>query len=134
MPGTPGVMDSMSILDGALAQEIADALADADVPRAGVVRKLTVSGQSGSGEPIYSPSDHLFRGWREDYDTLVASQAGIPSEDVRIVVLAKTCDVQPAPEDYLQMGGVWHRVRTIEGIDPAGATIACQCTLQDPSE
>ncbi|WP_375160347.1 hypothetical protein [Bradyrhizobium sp. RDT46] len=123
----------MSFLDGDLAQEIADALADADVPRAGVLRKLTVVGQSGSGELIYASTDHPFTGWREDYSTLFAAQSGISSEDVRIVIVAKTCVVEPAPIDYLQIGGVWHRIRKIERVDPANATVAAQCFREEPS-
>lgn len=123
----------MSILDGDLAEIVADALADADVPRDGVLRRV-IWGESGSGEPIpVDSSDHAFTGWRENYSTLFAAQSGFPATDVRILVVAKSCDLTPVDDDYLQIGGVWHLIRTIERIDPAGATIACQCLLRDPS-
>jgi hypothetical protein len=123
----------VSILEGALAQEIADALADADVPRSGTLRHLTVAGQSPSGETIYSTQDYSFQGWREDYSSLFAAQSGIASTDIRIVVIAKTCDASPTDQDYIFIGSVWHKVRHIEGIDPAGATVSCQCLISDPA-
>jgi hypothetical protein len=123
----------VSILDGDVAQMVADMLADADMPRPGTLRKLIDGGTDDFGNPITTTSDHAFTGWRESYSALFAAQSGIPTTDVRIVVVATSCDATPAQQDFLQVGGVWHRVRVIEGIDPAGATIACQCLLQDPS-
>lgn len=122
-----------SIFDGSFADDIAAALADANVPRAGVLRHV-VWGVDEIGQPvIVGSTDHPFGGWRENYSTLFAAQSAIPTQDVRIVVIAKTCAVTPAEDDYIQIGGVWHRVRNIEGIDPAGATVNCQCFESEPA-
>lgn len=94
----------MSILDGDIADTIADALVNAGLPLDCVLSR-TVPGEPDPetpwipGEPITTNYD--CRGWvdrfTEDWEAGTAILAG----DVRIFILATTLDVTPQPGDVV---------------------------------
>lgn len=78
------------------------------------------------GDPAAaSPEDYTLEGFREEYSAFYRSQAGIPTEDVRIIVLARSLSVAPRAGDQVQISGQWYRVRQVR-TDPATATYDLQ--------
>lgn len=117
----------MSILQGSLADEVTAALIAADVPLAGILRRVVPGGLDEWGDPLPGRTDdYQFKGWREDYAADFAASAGIPQTDARLIVLANTITVAPVQGDTLQLEGTWWMVRAIEAIDPASATVSLQ--------
>jgi hypothetical protein len=114
----------MSILDGDLAGEVADALRAGGLPEAGVLRQSTVTGRDEFGDPITTETDAAIECWREEFSAEWLT-AGIPSTDVRVMILSDGLSVKPAEGDKLKLGDDWFQVRAVT-IDPAGAAFACQ--------
>lgn len=75
-----------------------------------------------------TPTTWTFEGIRETYNAAFRRTAGIPQEDVRFLIIARSIGTEPKRGDQVRLGsGPWHQVREIEAIDPATATYNLQC-------
>lgn len=67
-----------------------------------------------------------FEGIRENYDAAYRERAGIPETDVQILVITRSCAIEPKQDDQIFIQNRWHQVRRVSDSDPAGATITLQ--------
>ncbi|PWJ81484.1 hypothetical protein C7441_11015 [Pseudaminobacter salicylatoxidans] len=96
--------------------------------RKGMIRRMVPgTGVDDFGDPVgMVPADFSFEGIRESFDASWAASAGIPSTDVGILVLLGSTAVEPKQGDTVQIEGMWHQVRRVLDIDPAGASMRLQ--------
>lgn len=102
----------------------------------GTIRKETLgSGVDSFGDPSSSTfTTHSFEGIRDDFSAFYKSANGIPQTDVRILVLLGSTSVNPVQGDQVLIEGDWHKVVQERERDPAGATVALQCSkIKDPT-
>ncbi|RVC47583.1 hypothetical protein EN781_00150 [Mesorhizobium sp. M4A.F.Ca.ET.090.04.2.1] len=91
-------------------------------------REVPGTGNDSFGDPNSgSVATYPFEGIREDYTATFRAQAGIPSTDVRVLIIAGSIGTAPKQDDQVLIRSAWHKVRAIESIDPANATYALQC-------
>lgn len=88
----------MSILDGELADTIADALADADIP---IDVTVTREEEIGPGEnpwdpPITGPVNYSCKGFVDTFGEFYAAAGLVEAGDAKIVIVAKTLSIVPA--------------------------------------
>lgn len=114
----------MSILEGELAAEIADAMADVFIP-ATVTRMLPGGGPPWDpGPPIADP--HTCRGIVDDYDVSLRDGTGIIEvTDRKVVILATSLAITPEPGNTVTIRGETGTIVHV-GADPALATYECQ--------
>ncbi|MFZ5693306.1 MAG: hypothetical protein ACOY5F_18900 [Pseudomonadota bacterium] len=118
----------MSILEGGLADDIAAALESALVPH-----DLTVSRSVIPDSPPYDPFDppapvlveYPARGFLDEYDASYRAGSLIEAGDVKVVIVATSIEVEPAPGDLIEVKGKSYSVISVSS-DPAGATWSCQ--------
>ena len=103
----------------------------------GTLRRETATALDERGDPVVTAATYSFEGIRESYSEYYRAQAGIPEEDVAILVLLGSTSpaVVPTQGDKIKLSNTgWHQVRGIPEIDPAGATAKCRCYLiEDPA-
>jgi hypothetical protein len=88
-----------------------------------------------SGDPIpASTLTYAVQGIRENFNAAFAATAGIPTTDVRILLILGLIapTTTPIKDDMIRMRddkGVqkWHKVRAVLTVDPANAHIVLQC-------
>ncbi|RWB66570.1 hypothetical protein [Mesorhizobium sp.] len=98
-------------------------------------REVLGTGNDAYGDPNPGTvQTYPFEGIREDYSATFRAQAGIPSTDVRVLIIAGLINTVPKQDDQVLIRSAWHKVRAIESIDPANATYALQCfEIRDPT-
>lgn len=114
----------MGLLDGQIKAAIANGFRGKLLK--GTLRKVTAAGRSSNGDPTTAPADYACQGFREAYSAFFRAQAGIPDDDVKIVLIAGLCGAAPVSGDKINLSGGWWQVRKVD-IDPAGATYSAQC-------
>lgn len=70
--------------------------------------------------------EYSFEGTRDNFSAFYHAQAGIPLTDVSILVILGSTTVTPKQDDEVFIKGMWHKVRRVLEIDPAGATAKLQ--------
>lgn len=63
-----------------------------------------------------------FDGMRDSFNAAFAAQAGIPTTDVRILIIAGSLATEPRIDDKIQCEGRWFQLRQRVSVDPATAT------------
>lgn len=63
-----------------------------------------------------------FDGMRDSFNAAFAAAAGIPTTDVRILIIAGSLAVEPRINDKVQCEGRWFQLRQRVNVDPATAT------------
>ncbi len=104
--------------------------------RTGTLRRPGYSsGVDSFGDPIPgTATTYECQGIREDYTALYKAEAGIPDEDVRILLIGGLVSVEPVQGDQIFIESKWHEVRRVESIDPAAASYTLQCfEIRDPT-
>jgi hypothetical protein len=112
-----------SFLAGSLANAIAAGFRGKLLP--GTLRKETAVSRDSVGDPVVTTADYAVQGLQETYGALIIAAGGIPSTDIKLLLIAGLCGAAPAIGDKVQMNGQWFQVRNVN-IDPAGATYECQ--------
>lgn len=96
-----------SILEGELADEVAEALGVARIPMAVTVRVTTYGEYDPStgtgGETTYV--DHACQGWPESYGEDTIDGTRIRSSDLKVMVLTPTIGVEPGTSDQVIVAG-----------------------------
>lgn len=114
-----------------LTKKVRDTIGRAMMPVAGNV-VLLKAGQripDGGGGYTYGPStEHPCKGWIADYDDLSKLAAMRPVTDRKVVILGRTLDVAPTPEDRVRVDGATFRIRDVS-TDPAKAAWVLQTYL-----
>ena len=108
----------MSILEGELAETIADALIEASVPVAVVVTRNEVSGPV--WEPIITPVAHDCQGLTVRYTVLERAHSNVEVSDVKVLILASTLDIEPNSSNIVTIGGTTFSIIAFS-TDPARA-------------
>ncbi len=92
------------------------------------------SGVDSFGDPIpASATTYTCEGIREEYSKSYKAEAGIPDEDVKILLIGGLVSVEPLRGDQIFIESKWHEVREVM-IDPAAATYECQSfEIRDPT-
>jgi hypothetical protein len=94
--------------------------------KSGIIRRYNYAINSlGDRQPINS-IDYPFQGIREEFDARYKAQAQIPVEDVKILVILGLTQVAPDRADKVFIENMWHEVRQVLSIDPAGASAQLQ--------
>ena len=115
----------VSILEGELAETIGDALIDADIPFA-----ITVTRSTPGDGPVYDPgpptyTDYPCQGFIDTYATQWADSSLIEAGDVKVVIVAKTLDIEPMPGDTVTARDKTYHVINVSA-DPALALYELQ--------
>jgi hypothetical protein len=115
----------VSILEGELAEIIGDALIDADIPFA-----ITVTRSTPGDGPAYDPgpptlTDHACQGFVDTYAAQYIDDTIILAGDVKIVIVAKTLDIEPVPGDTVTARDKTYSVINVSA-DPALALYELQ--------
>jgi hypothetical protein len=63
-----------------------------------------------------------FDGMRDSFNAAFAAAAGIPTSDVRILIIAGSLATEPRIDDKIQCEGRWFQLRQRVALDPATAT------------
>jgi hypothetical protein len=113
-----------SQLKGIVAQAFKGQLSD------GTLRKETYTTRDPStGDPSGSTvTTYPFNGIRDSFNAAFAAQAGIPTTDVRVLVLLGSLPegILPSKDDKVFILGAWFQVRKVLEIDPANAAMTLQ--------
>lgn len=115
-------------MTGLFGVDIAAALADAldGQVLAGTLRKLVTTGRDpNTGDAVTTATNYACQGIVETYSALIRIAAGIPAEDVKIMLATGLTEATPAIGDKVQLGGNWYQIRVVS-FDPARATVECQ--------
>jgi hypothetical protein len=113
-------MNGMSILDGELAETIADALEAADLPLDCVLTRST----PGDGDP-WNPdagtsTDYACKGFTDEYTALERADSLIQADDIKVVIVATTVAIEPLPLDSVSIRSKTYTVVNVS-TDPARA-------------
>ena len=117
-----------SILEGELAQTIADALTDADIPYDVTITR-TVPGEPDPetpwipGEPVVT--NYACQGFTETFEADYISGGLVQANDLKVVILAPTLVITPSLTDTVTVRGQTYTIIRVMP-DPALATIALQ--------
>ena len=116
----------MSILEGELANEIADALDSAGVAYAiAITREVPGEG----GDPFDPPppvvTTYNGRGFVDDWDEAFLTGGLVERGDVKVIVIANSIAVVPAAGDRVTARGKTYSVLNVSA-DPARATFTLQ--------
>lgn len=93
------------------------------------------------GDPVISSTEtYTCEGIRDSFDARFAAAAGIPTTDVRILLISGLISptTTPRKDDKIRMRDAtgaqkWHQVRAVLTVDPANAHIVLQCfEIPDP--
>lgn len=112
-----------SILDDEIAATIADALTNADVTL-DIVLSRTVPGEPDPetpwipGEPV--TTNYSCKGWADHYEAAELVNTTILATDVKVMIVATTLAIEPAPSDHVTVRGDGYTVISVS-TDPARA-------------
>lgn len=116
----------MSILEGELAEVIAEALIDADVPFAMSLTRTTITPPPNDWTPGTEVTETFqCQGFIETYSDLLKAGTFIQEGDRKAVILTVTLSTTPTLTDLLIVHGRTYSIHSI-GYDPARATIELQ--------
>jgi hypothetical protein len=114
-----------SILEGELADEVAEALGVARIPTVVTIR-VTIPG----GGPSYDPEPPTFayhpcQGWPESYDDDQVDGTRIASSDLKIMVLTPSIDIEPTTSHSVIANGLVYSILAVKR-DASGALYEIQ--------
>lgn len=114
----------VSILDGSFAAEVATALDDAAIPYDLTLTRLVVP-SSPPFDPWDPPSpvpvEYPARGFLDEAKADWLPGSLVEAGDVRIVIIASSLEITPAPGDVVEAKGQSYTAVSVQA-DPAGAT------------
>jgi hypothetical protein len=110
----------LSILAGELAQEIADALAEADIPLTAIVTRMELDPASPPWAPTYTAVPYNCTGLVDAYSAIDRVNAAILITDVRLLIVAATLAVVPAVGNFVTINSTIYTVVSVR-TDPATA-------------
>jgi len=116
----------LSILDGALAEQITDALIGADIPRSAVVTAQETSGPP--WEPVITDVPYSCSGWVDNYATTDHVDSNVQVNDRKVFIVASTLAITPAPGNTTTIDGSTYSIIAVQR-DPAGACWVLQCRV-----
>lgn len=115
-----------SILEGELAQTIADALLDAEIPFDIVVSRSTTADGPNQWTPGAAvTTTYACKGFVEDWSIEYIAAGMVQANDLRVVIFAATLAIAPEPGDTVTVRGKSYGVLTVSP-DPAVATFVMQ--------
>lgn len=121
----------MGLLDGQIKNAIASGFRGKLLTA--TIRKETVTSRDANGDPVTTATNYAAQGARSDYSAFYKKQAGIPDDDVQIILIAGLCDAVPERGDQVKISGAWYQVRRVK-IDPASASYELQSfSIEDPT-
>ena len=113
----------MSLLDGDLAADIAEAMDDV-AQGCIITRMLPGDGPPHNpGDPV--PDPHACKGYVDDYDLDQIDGTLIQENDRKVVILAASIDIVPKPQMTVTIRGATYTVLRVSA-DPALATYTLQ--------
>lgn len=135
----------VSILEGELAEQIADALAEASIPLSATVTRSVLDPESPPWEPTYTTVAYACQGIVDSYSVLERAQSNVEVSDVKVLIVAQsllnapipppdeepdepTGLIEPAPGDGVTIGGKSYTVIAVS-TDPARALWELQCRV-----
>lgn len=88
----------------------------------GTLTRMVRGGVDEYGDPISTPNEFRVEGFVDQYSDAYKAQAGIPAQDVKIILIAGNSATQPQKEDNISFAGYpTYQVREVK-TDPAKAT------------
>jgi hypothetical protein len=114
----------VSILDGYLAEQLTDALINADIPQSAVVTVQETSGLA--WEPVITDVPYACSGWVDTYNTIDHVDSNVEVNDRKVFIIASTLAVTPVPGNTVTIAGSTFSIITV-ALDPAGAAFVLQC-------
>ena len=100
----------------------------------GVFLRPVLSGVNEYGDAEYTFTQYAFQGIRDTFDKRFAATHGIPTTDVRILMIAGLIVPTTTPQlgDKIRIRGddglqKWHEMRRQPTVDPANAHFVLQC-------
>ncbi len=114
----------MSILDGYLAEQLSDALINADIPQSAVVTVQETSGPV--WDPIITDVPYACSGWVDNYATIDHVDSNVQVNDRKVFIIASTLAVTPVPGNTVAIAGSPFSIISV-ALDPAGCAWVCQC-------
>ena len=106
----------------------------------GLLRREVSASVDGFGDPVPATVENYpFEGIRDSFSLAFAALAGIPTTDVRILIIAGLINTTPLQDDKIRIRcsdgqQKWHQVRNLVDVDPANATYVLQCfDIEDPT-
>lgn len=90
--------------------------------RVGTLTRMIPGSVDEYGDPVSTPTEFRVEGFVDTYSDFYRAQAGIPQNDVKIVLIAGNSATEPKKEDEISFAGYpTYQVREIK-TDPAFAT------------
>ncbi|MDF3810080.1 MULTISPECIES: hypothetical protein [Rhodopseudomonas] len=114
----------LSILDGYLAEQLTDALVNADIPQAAVVTAQEMSGPP--WDPVLTDVPHDCSGWTDNYSQIDHADSNVQVNDRKVYVLCSTLAITPTTADTVTIAGATYAIVNVQR-DPAGAAWVMQC-------
>ena len=122
-----------SLLDTFIRKQVAKGFKNQLLP--GILLREVASSVSALGDVVVdSYETYTFQGIRDNFNRAFAATAGIPTTDVRILVILGlvTPVTTPRIDDKIRIRGAdgtqkWHQVRAVLTTDPANAHSVLQC-------
>jgi hypothetical protein len=101
----------------------------------GLLRRESASTVDEVGDPVVGTVEEFqVEGIRDTFSASFAATAGIPTDDVRILLIGGLIAprTDPRQDDLIRMRGTdglvkWHKVRAVLTVDPANAHYVLQC-------
>jgi hypothetical protein len=123
----------VSLLESEIKKQVASAFKGVLLP--GTLRRVASTTVDSRGNPVPGTATTFsFEGIREKFNSTYAANVGIPTTDIKILIIAGLLDTDPIKDDQILIRGQWHQVRAILERDPANATHELQCfEIEDPT-
>jgi len=115
-----------SILDGDLADDIADALNSAGIPFAVTITRDVPQDSPDPADPLPPIStDFAGNGFIDEWDADYITSTLVERSDVKIVIIANSIAIVPVAGDRVTVRAATYSVMNVSS-DPAGATFTLQ--------
>lgn len=113
----------VSILEGELADALADAIESAGLPYAVTVTRTTTSGPA--YDPVILETPYVGKGWRDQFNQDMIDGTLVQANDARCFILANSLAITPTTADTLTLDGATYAIVRVS-IDPAGTAFEIQ--------
>ncbi|MGE0749338.1 MAG: hypothetical protein AB7K64_02010 [Variibacter sp.] len=115
----------MSVLEGEIAETVADALLEAAIPLDLVLTRTTPGGGDPFDPDPPTSTDYACKGFLDSYSVLERAGSLIEAGDAKIVIVATTLSIEPAPGDSVTVRGKSYAIVNVSA-DPAVALYELQ--------
>lgn len=110
----------VSQLESALRKQVAAALKGQLLTC--TLRRVTSSAVNSYGDPVPgTASSWSFDGFVDTFNLAFIKAAGIPTTDVRVLIIMGSLSTSPQQDDQVKVRDAWYQLRSIVERDPAGA-------------